>query len=246
MRAFASIDLAVKDEPDVPDTTTLLRFLISRFYRLDRTSNNPLRRQFMELSAVNFAYRSLFALLAAASIAASSPSLAQSTAPATSRAVDVAIVKESAEFAVPFDQFTQKLEKMLGRYDYDDIVLAAKDYQKGLARVKASQGAQGLMLFRSDNHGELWALIGEPPKKAMRYYVGNPLIAIQMTRKNIGAAAYAPLTLVVYQTDDGKTAVVYDRPSSLFGQFHDPDIDRVGAALDTKLKAVLAAAGEPN
>jgi len=153
-------------------------------------------------------------------------------------------VKETIEFAMPYDEFTQRLENTLGRYDPKDTALAATDYKKGVDRVRAGEGEHGIALFRSDDHGALWALIGEKPRKAVRYYVGNPLYAIQMTRKNLGAALYAPLTLVVYEVENGKTGVFYDRPSSLFSQFHDADIDKVGIELDSKLRNLLNAAAK--
>jgi uncharacterized protein (DUF302 family) len=199
----------------------------------------------MKDSTFQIARKPLLGLLVATAIAISTPIHARAGTPVVAGSTDVTVIKESVEFAVPFDVFTQRIESMTGRYDPQDTVLAAQDYKTGLERVKASQGPEGLMLFRSDDHGALWALIGEPPRKALRYYIGNPLFAVQMTRKNIGAALYAPLSLVVYETDDGKTAAFYDRPSSLFGQFHDPDIDKVGAALDVKLRTLLAAAGKP-
>lgn len=148
-------------------------------------------------------------------------------------------VKETIEFAIPYDEFTKRLEATLGKYDPKDAVLAATDLKKSLERIHASEGQYGIMLFRSDDHGALWALIGEKPRKAIRYYMGNPLYAIQMTRKNLGASLYAPLTMVVYEIDKDRTGVFYDRPSSLFGQFKDADIDKVGVDLDNKLRAAL-------
>ena len=65
--------------------------------------------------------------------------------------------------------------------------------------------------------------------------MGNPLYAIEMTRHTIGAALYAPLRVLIYEDDGGKTCIEYDRPSSLFEQFGNTRVDETAASLDRKL-----------
>lgn len=60
-----------------------------------------------------------------------------------------------------------------------------------------------------------------------------------MEQKNMGVALYAPLTVLIYEKTPGSVRVEYDLPSTTFGQFRDPDIDKVAAVLDTKLYALL-------
>jgi uncharacterized protein (DUF302 family) len=62
-----------------------------------------------------------------------------------------------------------------------------------------------------------------------------------MTRHHVGAGLYAPLRLLVYEDGPGKTCLEYDKPSSLFGQFHDGRIDAVAAMLDRKMEELVAA-----
>jgi uncharacterized protein (DUF302 family) len=63
-----------------------------------------------------------------------------------------------------------------------------------------------------------------------------------MTRHAIGAALYAPLRVLIYETEDGRTCIEYDRPSSLFGQFGDARVSPMAATLDQKLEDLAAAA----
>ena len=79
-------------------------------------------------------------------------------------------------------------------------------------------GPSGFMLFGTQNHGQLLRLAGQK-RKAVQYVVGNPLIALQMTQHDIRASLYAPLRVLIYEDESGKTWLEYDRPSSLFGQF---------------------------
>jgi uncharacterized protein (DUF302 family) len=99
------------------------------------------------------------------------------------------------------------------------------------------------MLFGTNDHGSLLRLVGQK-RKAVQYVVGNPLFALQMTQHDIRAGLYAPLRVLVYEDEQGRTCLEYDKPSSLFGQFNDDRIAPVAAMLDRKLEALLAAAVE--
>ena len=99
------------------------------------------------------------------------------------------------------------------------------------------------MLFATHNHGALLRLAGQQ-RKAIQYVVGNPLFALQMTQHDIRASLYAPLRVLIYENDEGKTCVEYDRPSSLFGQFANDRIAPTAAMLDRKLEALVSASFE--
>src|SRR5262249_40438780 len=72
------------------------------------------------------------------------------------------------------------------------------------------------MLFQTSDHGALLRLVGKP-RKTVQYLLGNPLIAVEMTRHAIGAAQYAPLRVLIYEAVGDETCVEYDLPS-LFGK----------------------------
>jgi uncharacterized protein (DUF302 family) len=76
----------------------------------------------------------------------------------------------------------------------------------------------------------------------VQYVIGNPLFAVEMTRHAIGAALYVPLRVLIYEADDGKTCIEYDRASSLFGQFGHERVDSMAASLDQKLEDLAATA----
>jgi uncharacterized protein (DUF302 family) len=142
----------------------------------------------------------------------------------------------------PFEKFTVALEQQFGRFNpavHEELergdMLAAK------AMLESMAGSSGFMLFWTTDHGLYLQLVGKT-KKATQYLIGNPLFAIEMTRHAIGAALYAPLRVLVYETEDRKTCVEYDLPSSLFGQFRDEGVDRMAISLDQKLEAMIGAA----
>lgn len=144
-----------------------------------------------------------------------------------------------------FDRFKSSLEQQLGLFDpivYQDLEEGG-DPQTVRTRLESMAGPSGFMLFRASNHGLVLRLVGQP-RKAMQYLLGNPLFAVEMTRYAIGAALYAPLRVLIYEAEVGKTCVEYDLPSSIFGQFGDEHVDQVAESLDQKLEALIATAAQ--
>jgi uncharacterized protein (DUF302 family) len=143
----------------------------------------------------------------------------------------------------PFDQVAKAFEKQLGQFDWDvyKSLSTGEDAEKVRAKLEAMVGPSGFMLFRTSDHGALLRLAGQK-KKAFQYLVGNPLFAVQMTQHDIRSSLYAPLRVLIYENEDGKTCVEYDRPSSLFGQFGNAKVTDVATMLDRKLEQLVAKA----
>ena len=142
-----------------------------------------------------------------------------------------------------FAEVAKNLERQLGRFD----PTALHSLRTGVApadaraRIEAMAGESGFMLFGTTDHGELLSILGEK-RKAIQYVVGNPLIAIEMTRHNVAAGLYAPLRVLVYEDQQGRTYLEYDEPSSLFGQFNDERITSVASLLDRKMEQLVTMA----
>jgi uncharacterized protein (DUF302 family) len=144
----------------------------------------------------------------------------------------------SLEIHADFERVTQKLEQSLGRFDSAFLEKLESDPQSVQKRLREAEGEEGLMLFNIQDHGKLLNIYGTP-KKARQYVLGNPLIAARMTRHDIRAGLYAPLRLFVYEAGDRLTRIEYDQPSSLFGQFYNPEITAVARSLDAKLASLI-------
>jgi uncharacterized protein (DUF302 family) len=143
----------------------------------------------------------------------------------------------------PFEEVAQAFERQLGRFDPDvfQTIAAGGDAEGAKARIEAMAGPSGFMLFGTTDHGALLRLAGQQ-RKAIQYVVGNPLFALQMTQHDLRASLYAPLRVLLYEDEGGRTCLEYDKPSSLFGQFSDDRIAPVASMLDRKLEALVAAA----
>jgi uncharacterized protein (DUF302 family) len=142
-----------------------------------------------------------------------------------------------------FDQVIQAFEKQLGQFNEEThkSLAAGEDVETARAKLEAMVGPSGFMLFRTSDHGSLLRLAGQK-KRAIQYLVGNPLFAIQMTEHDIRASLYAPLRVLLYEHENEKTCVEYDKPSSLFGQFGNAKVTEVATMLDRKLEQLVAKA----
>jgi uncharacterized protein (DUF302 family) len=142
-----------------------------------------------------------------------------------------------------FEDVTTAFERQLGRFDPDVYkALAAREDAEGVRdKIEAMAGPSGFMLFATHNHGALLRLAGQK-RKAIQYIVGNPLFAFQMTQHDIRASLYAPLRVLLYEDERGRTCLEYDKPSSLFGQFNDARIAPVASMLDRKLEDLVTTA----
>jgi uncharacterized protein (DUF302 family) len=143
----------------------------------------------------------------------------------------------------PFGEVAAAFEARLGRFGpavYEQLRSGA-DPAAVRARLGGMAGPNGFMLFGTNDHGALLRLAGQK-RKALQYIIGNPLFALRMTQHDIRAALYAPLRVLLYEDEEGKTCVEYDNPSSLFGQFGNASVTEVAAMLDRKLEQLVAEA----
>jgi uncharacterized protein (DUF302 family) len=141
-----------------------------------------------------------------------------------------------------YEDFTARLEQILGRFIPSKLKGLTPD---GAAQALTSmEGEQGLMIIQIFDHGADLLIIGQR-RKAKQYLIGNPLLAIQVNRYDIRAALYAPLRVLVFESDPGRTVVEFDQPSTLFGQFGRDEVTAVGVEDDGKLERIIARAAMP-
>jgi uncharacterized protein (DUF302 family) len=153
----------------------------------------------------------------------------------------IAVRHVSISLDKKFEETCARFESRMGNLDYPAFNNrlergmsedAARDYMKKI------EGPLGLMIFNVIDHGRLAGLAGKA-SGAKQYVVGNPLFALQMTKKDIRAGLYAPLRVYIRADGPKKSIVEYDLPSSLFGQFQNAEVDRVAMMLDQKLQAAI-------
>jgi uncharacterized protein (DUF302 family) len=138
-----------------------------------------------------------------------------------------------------FSETCSRFESRMGRIDYFDKKLSEREAETSIRNyVKGIEGPLGLMIFNVIDHGLLLGLAGKTAR-AKQYVVGNPLIALQMTQRDVRAGLYAPLRIYISEDGPNKSVIEYDLPSTLFGQFQNEEVDRVAVTLDQKLEAAI-------
>jgi len=120
-------------------------------------------------------------------------------------------------------------------------LIASGDAQQLQEKLEAGPE---LAIFLCRDHGGLLRITGYA-SKAVQYDIGNPLTASRMTRHQLAAGLYAPLRVVPYEDQEGGSVIEYDRPSSLFGQFGNQQVNDVARGLDVALERALRCASLP-
>jgi hypothetical protein len=124
---------------------------------------------------------------------------------------------------------------------FDDAIrglLRDGDISRVRDELTRIQGDAGLTIFAVATHGD-WLQIISARRNALQYVIGNVLISTQMTRYALAAGLYAPLRVMLYENEAGGATFEYDRPSTLFGQFHDERVTAVAQHLDDQIHQVL-------
>jgi uncharacterized protein (DUF302 family) len=153
-----------------------------------------------------------------------------------SSASEVKVQHRSLLIERDYDEFTGRLEQILGRFVESKLNGLTPDGT--MEALKSMEGEQGFMIIKILDHGADLLMVGQR-RKAKQYLIGNPLVAIELTRYDIRAALYAPLRVLVFEPEPGRTVVEFDRPSTLFGQFGQKEVTAGAVESDGKLDRIL-------
>jgi uncharacterized protein (DUF302 family) len=147
--------------------------------------------------------------------------------------VEHVIIRSTKSFA----DVRAKLEQSLPQLNPEITSLMVSGDTRRLQEKLEAGPELAIFLFR--DHGSLLRITGHA-RKAVQYEIGNPLTASRMTRHQLAAGLYAPLRVVLYEDQEGGSVFEYDRPSSLFGQFGDQQINEAAHGLDVALERALS------
>jgi len=144
-----------------------------------------------------------------------------------------------------YQQVIDALEARLGTRENQEaivqLLLAPNTSWEQITRtVEEHSGSSGFTLFSKVDHGLLLSRRGKN-SRATQYTLGNPLLALQMTSHLPETGLYAPLRLIVYEDEEGRTFVAYDSFSSQMAQYGNEEILRVAQMVEQKLEALVVA-----
>lgn len=126
-----------------------------------------------------------------------------------------------------------------------------KDKDSFEALITAQLGPHNFKYFTEFDHGS-WLQLYAPPTsaikdpqtratkslRAIRFVLGNPLLAITMLRHDLDAGLSVPVELYLVEEPEGGVKVIWFRPSGLVAGYEGAKSDLVDAArvLDAKLE----------
>lgn len=142
----------------------------------------------------------------------------------------------------PFDEVITHIKKSIGLPNTAELLTAIRQ-TKSIAEmestVQKALGSAQLMLFFEFDHGDIVRKgSGRETPRIVRFLIGNPLIMKQMARHVPDAGAYAPVTVLVDERDDG-VHISYDRMTSLLAPYGNPEALEVARSLDLKVEGLL-------
>ncbi len=155
-------------------------------------------------------------------------------------------VRVMVDIPLSFDEVLKRLRNLVGRASAPELVELAQnavrqsDYERAVE--ERLLGESGFTLFSEIDHGS-WIAVFGVRRKAVRWILGNPLVAITMLRLDIAAGLFAPVELLLVDKPEGRGAMlVYVRPSSLIAIDGDSELLAAAKALDAKFEALISRA----
>jgi uncharacterized protein (DUF302 family) len=154
----------------------------------------------------------------------------------------VEIERLSVTTSKPFEAVVAALQAAIGHPNMAEFLKAtegAPTFAELENAVARSLGRTGLMLFMLLDAGAvLRKESGLDRPKILRFLIGNPLIMREMAKHVPDAAAYAPVTILVDERQDG-VRLSYDRMAPLLAPYANPQALAVARDLDSKIEDLL-------
>ena len=140
----------------------------------------------------------------------------------------------------PFDTVVGAFEEQVGSLEkmgWPAIPSSSHDQADFERRVREVLGPSGFTRFLTIDHGD-WVTRQGRPTRFIMYTIGNPLIAITMIEHDVEAGLDVPVRLAIYEHRDGKTRLVFNKPSSLMSGLRNEGVHSAALKLDAKMMAL--------
>jgi Domain of unknown function DUF302. len=159
--------------------------------------------------------------------------------------IELQVRRVSVVSTKSFEETVQRLTATIGRPDVNKFHKALHSVNTVAeleALVKGATGSSDLMEFIRFDAGEvLRKEQGRQGSRILRLVVGNPVIMKGMAMTVPDAAAYAPVTILVDERNDG-VHISYDSMASLITPYGSQEALAVARDLDTKIEQLLETA----
>jgi len=158
------------------------------------------------------------------------------------QAIEVLVRRISIVSHRPFNEVIERLSNAVGHPDmkaFHKGIMEADNVAELERLVQNATGAGELMEFYRFDSGEVLGKgQGAQKIKLMRFLIGNPVIMSRMAKTVPDAAAYAPVTILVHEREDG-VYLSYDLMESLLTGYGSSSALEVAKDLDVKIEQLL-------
>ena len=119
----------------------------------------------------------------------------------------------------------------------NDVAASSESWDDYKKEIESHVGPSGFSLFATIDHGAWIKKVGIQ-RKALRFIIGNPTIAITMLRHDLTAGLFAPVEMILVEEDNDCCSLTYVRPSSLMVVKKNDALLGAAKQLDSKLQAL--------
>ena len=165
---------------------------------------------------------------------------------ATERVLDVLMRRYVFTTDQPFAAVSDGIFRGVSQPDIAQLfsrLAACGTYQEFSSLVERAQGGAGLMRFYQLELDNALSLDPQAPdwtgRRLVRLIAGNPVTMGQMTRHAPDAGSYAPVTILIEETQGGGTRVAYDSVASAIAPYDNAAASEVAERLDTEVLTLL-------
>ena len=155
----------------------------------------------------------------------------------------VAVQRHILDTDRPFDAVLDGIYEGISQPDISTLfgqLAKSQSYDQFSSLVHQAEGTAGLMRFMQLDLDEALTLDPEADSRQLvRLIAGNPVTMGQMTRNVPDAGSYAPVTILVEETSDGRTRVAYDTVTSALDPYHNDSAHAVAERLDDEVLTLL-------
>lgn len=111
--------------------------------------------------------------------------------------------------------------------------------EETIAKLSKMVADNGMMVMGELHQGKVLAMTGMKVKSES-IFVGNPTVGKKLFSLDRSAGLAVPFRINVFENEKGQTVVCYLQPSSILGQYDNPEIDEVAAMLDKKFEGLTS------
>ncbi|MBI5096996.1 MAG: DUF302 domain-containing protein [Nitrospirae bacterium] len=116
------------------------------------------------------------------------------------------------------------------------------DFKTTVSRLDQAIRANHLMVVGQFNHQNMLTMMNMKIKGSQTFEVFHPQYGKMLFEADPAAGIVIPPRLYVFEREDGKTIVVYYRPSAAFAPFKNRRLDDLGRTLDNLLESIVVKA----